>query len=124
MSSRQAVLGVENASFFYGSNRVFEAISFQLDAARTALVGENGAGKSTLLKCLLGELELDVGQIVKSRGLKIGYVPQDVPPGLADRPLREVLESALPVQDGSGDWKVDVLLDEIGVSHETSQQPF
>lgn len=124
MSSRQAVLGVENASFFYGSNRVFEGVSFQLDAARTALVGENGAGKSTLLKCLLGELELNSGQIVKSRGLKIGYVPQDVPPGLAERTVREVLESALPAQDGSEDWKVDVLLDEIGVSHETSQQPF
>ena len=49
MSSRQAVLGVENASFFYGSSRVFEGVSFQLDDARTALVGENGAGKSTLL---------------------------------------------------------------------------
>ncbi len=124
MSSSKAVLGVENASFFYGANRVFEGVSFQLDAARTALVGENGAGKSTLLKCLLGELELNSGQIVKSRGLKVGYVPQDVPPGMGERPLREVLEAALPSQDGSEDWKVDVLLDEIGVSHETSQKPF
>lgn len=124
MSSRQAVLGVENASFFYGSSRVFEGVSFQLDDARTALVGENGAGKSTLLKCLLGELELIDGQIVRSRGLKIGYVPQDVPKGLADRTVREVLESALPSADGAEDWKVDVLLDEIGVSYETAQQAF
>ncbi|HEX5378130.1 MAG TPA: ABC-F family ATP-binding cassette domain-containing protein [Phenylobacterium sp.] len=122
--SRQAVLGVENARFYYGATRVFEGVSFQLDDARTALVGENGAGKSTLLKCLLGELELDDGQIVRSRGLKIGYVPQDVPPGLAERSVREVLESALPLTDGSEDWKVDVLLDEIGVAWETAQQPF
>lgn len=124
MSSRQAVLGVENASFFYGSNRVFERVSFQLDDARTALVGENGAGKSTLLKCLLGELELNDGQIVRSRGLKIGYVPQEVPDGLGDKTVREVLEAALPHSDGSEDWKVDVLLDEIGVTYETSQQTF
>ncbi|MDP3854332.1 ABC-F family ATP-binding cassette domain-containing protein [Phenylobacterium sp.] len=124
MSTRQAVLGVENASFFYGSNRVFEGVSFQLDDARTALVGENGAGKSTLLKCLLGELVLMDGQIVRSRGLKIGYVPQDVPEGLAATPLRQVLEAALPVTDGSEDWKVDVLLDEIGVAFETAEQPF
>ncbi|MES2897353.1 MAG: ABC-F family ATP-binding cassette domain-containing protein [Pseudomonadota bacterium] len=124
MSIRQAVLGVENASFFYGSNRVFEGVSFQLDDARTALVGENGAGKSTLLKCLLGELVLMDGQIVRSRGLKIGYVPQDVPEGLGDQPLRQVLEAALPVTDGSEDWKVDVLLDEIGVAFETAEQPF
>ena len=122
--SRMAVLGVENARFLYGASCVFENISFQLDDARTALVGENGAGKSTLLKCLLGELELDDGQIVKSRGLKVGYVPQEVPQGLSERPLREVLESALIVSDGSEDWKVDVLLDEIAVAHETAQQPF
>ena len=124
MPPRQAVLGVENAEFFYGAARVFEHVSFQLDDARTALVGENGAGKSTLIKCLLGELELIDGQIVKSRGLKIGYVPQDVPDGLADKPVREVLEGALTLTDGSEDWKVDVLLDEIGVSYETAQLPF
>ena len=122
--SRMAVLGVENARFLYGATCVFENISFQLDDARTALVGENGAGKSTLLKCLLGELELDDGQIVKSRGLKVGYVPQEVPPGLSDRTVREVLESALIVSNGSEDWKVDVLLDEISITHGTAQQPF
>ena len=52
MALRQAVLGMERASFFYGSARVFGGVSFLLDGARTALVGENGAGKSTLLKCL------------------------------------------------------------------------
>ena len=124
MPPRQAVLGVENAEFFYGATRVFEHVSFQLDDARTALVGENGAGKSTLIKCLLGELQLIDGQIVKSRGLKIGYVPQDVPDGLADKPVREVLEAALPLTDGSEDWKVDVLLDETGVSYDTAQLPF
>jgi len=124
MSSRQAILGVENASFFYGSHKVFENVSFQLDDARTALVGENGAGKSTLLKCLLGELQLMDGQIVRSRGLKIGYVPQETPPGLAEKSVREVLEAALPTTDGSEDWKVDVLLDEIGLSYETGEQLF
>ena len=83
MASRQAVLGMEQASFFYGSGRVFENVSFLLDDARTALVGENGAGKSTLLKCLTGVLELNAGQVIRSRGLRIGQVPQDVPEGLA-----------------------------------------
>jgi len=124
MSTRQAVLGVENASFFYGSIKVFEGVSFQLDDARTALVGENGAGKSTLLKCLLGELVLMDGQIVRSRGLKIGYVPQDVPKGLAERTVREALEAALPDTSGADDWKVDVLLDETGLGYEAGAQPF
>ena len=69
MAARQAVLGMEHASFYYGASRVFEDVSFLLDDARTALVGENGAGKSTLLKCLAGELELNAGQVIRSRGL-------------------------------------------------------
>ena len=75
MASRQAVLGMERASFFYGSSRVFENVSFLLDGARTALVGENGAGKSTLLKCLGGLLELNGGQVIRSRGLRVGTLP-------------------------------------------------
>ena len=116
MASRQAVLGMEHASFYYGSGRVFTGVSFLLDDARTALVGENGAGKSTLLKCLTGALELNAGQVIRSRGLRIGSVPQDVPAGLADRTVREVLHEAL-VRIGQDDdwWRIDVLVDEIGV---------
>ncbi|MBL0899048.1 MAG: ABC-F family ATP-binding cassette domain-containing protein [Reyranella sp.] len=125
MASRQAVLGMEQASFFYGSGRVFENVSFLLDDARTALVGENGAGKSTLLKCLTGALELNAGQVIRSRGLRIGQVPQDVPAGLAERPVRDVLGDALARVGQDGDWwRIDVLMDEIGVAPETLDKPF
>ena len=125
MASRQAVLGMEQASFFYGSSRVFENVSFLLDDARTALVGENGAGKSTLLKCLAGTLELNAGQVVRSRGLRVGSLPQDIPEGLASRPLRDVLGDAL-ARAGLGDdlWRIDVLIDEIGGTPETLDRPF
>ena len=126
MASRQAVLGMERASFFYGSARVFGGVSFLLDGARTALVGENGAGKSTLLKCLTGELELNGGKVIRSRGLRIGSVPQDVPPGLAERPVRDVLHDARWPRSGwaTTDWRIDVLLDEIGVEPEILDKPF
>ena len=125
MASRQAVLGMEQASFFYGSGRVFENVSFLLDDARTALVGENGAGKSTLLKCLTGALELNAGQVVRSRGLRVGQVPQDIPAALAGRPVRDVLGDALARAGQDGDyWRIDVLFDEIGVAQETLDKPF
>ena len=125
MAPRQAVLGMEQASFFYGSSRVFENVSFLLDDARTALVGENGAGKSTLLKCLGGLLELNAGQVIRSRGLRVGTLPQDVPEGLAERPVRDVLGDAL-AKVGLGDdlWRIDVLVDEIGVDPATLDKPF
>jgi len=125
MAARQAVLGMEHASFYYGSGRVFEDVSFLLDDARTALVGENGAGKSTLLKCLTGTLELNAGKVIRSRGLRIGSVPQDVPAGLAGRTVRDVLHQAL-VRVGQDDdwWRLDVLLDEIGVEPGILDQDF
>ena len=124
MAPRNAVLGLDNASFYYGATRVFEGVTLQLDDARTALVGENGAGKSTLLKCLTGELDLSAGNILRSRGLKIGYVPQETPSGLDGLTVREVLERALPTQDGSDAWQVDVLIDEYGIDHALAEQGF
>src|SRR5712692_4851462 len=117
MASRQAVLGMERASFFYGSARVFGGVSFLLDGARTALVGENGAGKSTLLKCLTGELELNDGQVIRSRGLRLGSVPQDIPGDLAGKSVRDVLDRSLARAGLAGeDWRIDVLLDEVGLA--------
>jgi ATPase subunit of ABC transporter with duplicated ATPase domains len=125
MAARQAVLGMEQASFFYGSSRVFGKVSFLLDGARTALVGDNGAGKSTLLKCLAGSLELNAGKVIRSRGLRVGTLPQDIPEGLSERPVRDVLGDAL-ARIGLADdlWRIDVLVDEIGVSQETLDKPF
>src|SRR5690348_7225778 len=124
MARGSAVMGVQNARFAYDkSGNVFRGVSFMLDDARTALVGENGAGKSTLLKCLTGELELDDGHIVRSRASKVGYVPQEIPEGFEALTVREVMERAL--EKGGGDlhsdsWRIDVMLDEIGMSQETA----
>jgi ATPase subunit of ABC transporter with duplicated ATPase domains len=125
MATRQAVLGMEQASFYYGSSPVFRRVSFLLDGARTALVGENGAGKSTLLKCLTGALELNGGKVVRSRGLRIGSVPQDVPQELAERPVRDVLHASLArVGLDEEYWRIDVLMDEIGVEAEILDRAF
>ena len=125
MAARQAVLGIEGGAFHYGARRVFSGISFLLDGAKTALVGENGAGKSTLLKCLTGELELNGGKVIRSRGLRIGALPQEVPDGLAGLTVRQVLERSLERIGAAGeDWRIDVLLEEIGVSPTSAEGAF
>src|SRR5262249_10232848 len=104
---------------------VFRGISFLLDGARTALVGENGTGKSTLLKCLSGELELNGGKVIRSRGLRTGSVPQDVPPGLADLPVRDVLQRSLVQVGGDDAWRrIEVRREGLGVAPEPLPKPF
>ncbi len=44
---------------------------------KTALVGANGTGKSTLLKVLAGVESLDYGSLQRTRGMTIGYLPQE-----------------------------------------------
>lgn len=50
------------------------------------LVGPNGSGKTTLLRCLLGILKPLSGQVTRTAGLRIGYVPQ-----------REMLDPLFPL---------------------------
>src|SRR5277367_3133468 len=62
---------------------------------RTALVGANGTGKSTLMKILAGLDGLDHGNVQRTRGMSIGYLPQD---GLA-LSGRTVFDECLSVFD-------------------------
>ncbi len=42
------------------------------------LIGPNGCGKTTLLRVLLGLTRADSGRIRRRKGLRIGYVPQNI----------------------------------------------
>ncbi|MBS1814460.1 MAG: ABC-F family ATP-binding cassette domain-containing protein [Acidobacteria bacterium] len=62
----------------FGHKLLFEDVNWLITPdERTGLVGGNGAGKSTLLKMLAGIDSLDGGQMLRSKGLTIGYLPQD-----------------------------------------------
>ena len=85
------------------------------DADRIGLIAGNGGGKTTLLRCLAGHAEPTTGDIVRSRGMRIGYVEQDVPGNLLNLPLVEAIRRALPTADrDSNEWRVAVVLDEFG----------
>jgi ATP-binding cassette subfamily F protein 3 len=72
------MLSLQNAGKRYGPRVLFLEANWLIRAKeRTALVGANGAGKSTLMKVLSGLETLDYGALERTRGMSIGYLPQE-----------------------------------------------
>ncbi|MCH7600953.1 MAG: ABC-F family ATP-binding cassette domain-containing protein, partial [Myxococcales bacterium] len=67
-----------------GGRTLFEHASLGLNPGdRVGLVGPNGAGKSTLLRMVAGDEPCDHGEVIKSRGVRIGMIRQEINPGLS-----------------------------------------
>ncbi|PLX41232.1 MAG: ABC transporter [Deltaproteobacteria bacterium] len=74
----------------YGTTTILSSVSFAVgERERVGIVGRNGCGKSTLFRILAGLEEADSGEIVKRRGLTMGYLDQrpGLNPGLTVREL-------------------------------------
>jgi ATP-binding cassette, subfamily F, member 3 len=72
------MLSLQNAGKRFGPRILFlEANWLIRNNEKTALVGANGTGKSTLMKVLAGLESLDYGELQRTRGMSIGYLPQE-----------------------------------------------
>ncbi len=71
---------IRNAFKSYGDQILLDDAEVTItDDAKTGFVGRNGAGKSTLLRVLLGEEELDAGEVILRPRLRVGYLRQHDP---------------------------------------------
>src|SRR5580704_570325 len=72
------MLALQHAGKRFGPRTLFlEADWLIRNDEKTALVGANGTGKSTLMKILAGLETLDYGSLDQTRGMSIGYLPQE-----------------------------------------------
>ena len=104
---------------------LFSRLNLVVNAGdRIGLVAANGRGKSTLLRCIAGTMEASEGEITRSRGLTVGYVEQDMPEALMERPFyAAVLEMLSADQRLSERWRVDVALESLEVPEALRQRP-
>lgn len=85
------VLQLIDAHKRYGGQALLDGASCALaDDQKVGLIGRNGSGKSTLCRVLLDEEELDKGEVVRGRSLRLGYLRQH-DPFQAGETIREFL---------------------------------
>src|SRR6201993_1281387 len=99
------MLSLQNAGKRFGPRVLFlEADWLIRNREKTALVGANGTGKSTLMKVLAGLETLDYGTMQQTRGISIGYLPQE---GLR-LAGRTIFEECLTVFDEIRDMEAEI----------------
>lgn len=74
------VLQIRDAYKRYGDQQLLDDAECALtDDLKIGLIGRNGAGKSTLCRALLGDEDLDAGEVIRSKRLRLGYLRQHDP---------------------------------------------
>src|SRR5215813_13732903 len=86
---------------------VLQDVSWQIEAGHNiGLIGTNGSGKSTLLNIITGVTSADSGTVERARGLRLGYLTQEMTVE-GDRTLyEEVREAFRPLLDMQAEMTV------------------
>ncbi len=106
--SGMALIGMRDVCIGFGEPVLLDHVNFHIERGeRVCLLGRNGTGKSTLLRLLNGELAPDEGEIVYRQGVRVAFLPQEVPQEMTGT-VSEIVASGLdrsrtaPLDSGSG----------------------
>lgn len=73
------LLSCESISYRIHEHTILSGINLRLNAGDIiTIIGPNGGGKTTLAKIIIGILEPYSGNVIKKKGLKVGYMPQKI----------------------------------------------
>src|SRR5438128_5491734 len=96
-----SLLQITRACKSYGDQVILDGAEATIsDDVKVGFIGRNGAGKSTLLRIILGEEELDSGEVIRHPSLRLGYLRQH-DPFLPDETALQFLMR----DSGEPDWK-------------------
>lgn len=71
------LLNVTNISKSYTEKPLLENLSFSIhEGDKIGFIGVNGTGKTTLLRIAAGIEDMDDGTVTKTKGVRIGFLPQ------------------------------------------------
>lgn len=95
------MMKAEHLKLAYGTKIIYDDCNFHFENQdKVGVVGVNGAGKTTLFRIILGEQQLDDGEITLP-SLRLGYLPQEIiiPPEHEDITVWEYVAAGRPVDE-------------------------
>jgi ATP-binding cassette subfamily F protein uup len=92
-----ALISIRDVSVSFGGPPVLEHVTLHIEQGeRVCLLGRNGEGKSTLMQLISGHIAPDSGAVLRQQGLRLGHLPQMIPPDIQGT----VLEIVQPADQG------------------------
>ena len=114
------LISIDALSVCFGKRLILDNISMSVDRGEIlTIIGPNGSGKSALLRTIIGAVPVSSGQVIKSSGLRIGYVPQKLH---VDESLPITVKRFMNLPGGQSASAIDEALGAAGVSGLGKQQ--
>lgn len=108
------VITFQNVEFKYIEKKILDKVSFSFnDSDKIGVVGVNGTGKTTLLKLILGMEQPLSGEIIKSGGMIINYLPQE-PVFPKNVSLLEIVMAASTKEHPIEEYEAKAMLSKLG----------
>ncbi|MCP4138999.1 MAG: ATP-binding cassette domain-containing protein [Chloroflexi bacterium] len=106
------LISLQDVSLGFGAPPLLEKANLQIEARQSiGLLGLNGMGKTTLLKLINGDLNPESGEIARQADLRVAYLPQEIPTGLAGT-IREIVAAGLQKNDNEeARWQAQLQVD-------------
>lgn len=110
------ILNIEHVSKIYGEKVIFDDVSCGIqEREKVGIIGINGMGKTTLLRMIAGYEEPDEGQIVRQKGLRLAYLPQN-PVFPKDATILSYAYDGIPDTDWTAKSEVKSVLNKLGIA--------
>lgn len=72
------MLQLNNVTKTFSNQLILNSVNLRIaQDSHMSLIGRNGSGKSTLLKIILGEHDVDSGEVYRAPGLRVGCLTQE-----------------------------------------------
>ncbi|MFT7328243.1 MAG: ATP-binding cassette subfamily F protein 3 [Crocinitomicaceae bacterium] len=123
MSNNGSILRFEDVTFKYSVvHTILDEVNFSLRrGAKITLMGQNGAGKSSLFKMIMGELEINDGEIHTAHKAKIAIARQVIPHDQLDLTLREYFQGQFEETIYDIDPRIDKVLEAVNLKANKEQ---